>query len=119
MIAMRTKAIVGTLAILIAVWGFSIVLNPLRQEEAAITAWLQKRTPVGNSYEHVHSYVEKKGWLIPESQHDGGVAKGRFLRVEVGNYSHGMWIMQVTAFWEFDTQDRLQAIKVWKHYRAP
>jgi hypothetical protein len=107
--------------IVIAGW---IASQPLLRSENSIRAALLKKTPLGSSVTEVRMFVDRRGWLDRKYIGSGGFLKqapGKPAEVvgatsmcgDLGHY----WLpfrTDVTAFWGFDTSNRLVDIWVWK-----
>ena len=106
-------AIVLGIAVLLGIFASNIALNPLRRSDPAIRQWLEKTTPLGSTLAEVQATAAKRGWYNPNSQGSDGKTKGTYLRGELGHYQE-FFRTSVTVFWEFDPNNRLANIRIWK-----
>ena len=100
-------------ALLCVVWYSS----PLRRPDAGVRAWVLKKTPLGSSLSDVESVVTKRGWFA--SRRAGGYDgrwsfSGTYIRGELGDYQGLPLHTSVTAFWEFDANNQLTNVLIWK-----
>lgn len=109
----RTVIIVAALCV--TAFGVLLASNPLRRSEASISQWLEKKTPLGSSMSEVRATAMENGWYDAKT-HQGSDMRtsGTYLRGELGSYQGMPWRTYVTVFWEFDEDDRLVLIRVWK-----
>jgi hypothetical protein len=96
-----------------AVAAYLHTSNPLRRSDARLAESLLRETPLGSSSNQVRLVLEKYGW------HTDGYgttlprpAKDPFIAGELGGYQGLPWFTHVTAFWEFDSSNRLAGIKI-------
>lgn len=127
--ARKTKILVASITLVIAVAGVWFVRPSLRRPESSIRASLLKETPLGSTSQEVRAVVEKRGWLDHGYAGSTGFLKQNpgvpavevgvtSLRGELGHY----WELprplpfrtDVTAFWGFDNERHLIDIWVWK-----
>jgi len=102
---------VGIVSVIVTLVLFS---NPLRKSNSNIQAWLQEKTPLGMSYLEVKKEIEIEGWFNPNSQGSDGKTPKIYLRGELGRYLSVPFFTYVTVFWEFDQDNRLRNIRIWK-----
>jgi len=94
--------------------------NPTRRSDEGLQAWLQAKTPLGSKRSDVRAVLAKHGW-----QNDGyqrtqpPPASKPFLGGTIGGYQGLPWYTSVQAFWEFDRNDRLIAIRIRRTVDAP
>ena len=113
----------GIVIVAVGVWIFS---HSLFRSEASIRASLLRQTPLGSSSSDVRAFVDKQGWLVRNY-----VGSTSFLKQESGRPSEVVGVTSiegnlgdflnrnVTAYWGFDSSNRLMDIWVWKTYDAP
>jgi hypothetical protein len=82
----------------------------VHRSEADIRASLIKRTPVGTSRQNVEACLKKKGWQTYPG-HNGEICA--FLCQETGTF-FDLSNYQVYARWEFDKNDILTNVYVYK-----
>lgn len=110
------KLIVVILAGGLAVAGF-LASNPLRRSDAAIARWIERMTPMGSSLSDVETAAVARGWFrYRENDKEDGYWRFRetYVRGELGEYQGVPFRTSVTAFWEFDSADRLVKVRIWK-----
>lgn len=96
--------------------------NPLRLPDPALQRHLLGETPAGSSVQEVVAFVEASGCEVY-----GGVADStpcadaadsdlglRSMQVNLGDYRGIPWVVNVTAFWNFDCGGRLTDIRIWR-----
>jgi hypothetical protein len=113
----------GLVIVVIGAWFYS---HSLFRSETSIRASLLKQMPLGSNSVDVREFVDKHGWLVRNYVGNTG-----FLKLEAGAPSEVVgvtsikgnlgdyWFMNVTAFWGFDSSNRLVNVWVWKTYDAP
>ena len=112
---MHAKKIISLSAcVILCAWLVVVASNPLRRSEHSVSQWLQKQTPLGSSVDDVRVYAEKKGWFATWAQGSDGRTRGKFIRGELGSYRTIVFATFVTVFWEFDSQSKLERIRIWK-----
>lgn len=94
--------------------------NPLRQSDADLRAWLFTKAPLGSSSNEVRSAAERPGWYtdgykttLPRPGRDP------FTAAELGGYQDFPWHTFVSAFWEFDSSNRLAGIRIRRIVDSP
>jgi hypothetical protein len=118
-----TIAVLTLAIIAISTWLYS---HSLLRSEASIRASLLKQMPLGSSSVDVREFVDKHGWRVSNYVGNTGFVKQEAgasskvigvtsIRGNLGDY----WLMNVTAFWGFDSSNRLVDVWVWKTYDAP
>jgi hypothetical protein len=116
-------AVSGVVIVAIGVWLFS---HSLLRSEASIRTSLLKQTPLGTSSTDVRAFVSKQDWLVrnyigstgfdkQESGKPNEVVGVTSIEGNLGDFLN----MNATAFWGFDSSNRLIDIWVWKTYDAP
>ena len=102
-------------AITLVLLGIAIMVasNTLRQSEQDIAAWLEQQTPRGSSHAEVLAHVEKMGWYDYQFQGSDDHTRSPYIRGHLGDY-RTIFVTSVTVFWEFDSETRLESIRVWK-----
>src|SRR6266568_2806319 len=104
----------GVVVIVITLWACS---NSLLRPETDIRASLLKETPIGSSSAEVAKLLKQKGWIDRNYLGTSGFLKqepGKQAQVigatslagHLGQY-HLRFRTDVTAFWGFDTNNRL------------
>ena|ERR1041384_270445 len=94
--------------------------NPLRQSDGNMRAWLLAKTPLGTSSNEVRSVVGRLGWYT-----DGYAttqprpARDPFIAGELGGYQGFPWYTFVSAFWEFDSGNRLADVRIRRIIDSP
>jgi len=88
--------------------------NPLRRSDDGVQKWLEKITPLGSSLTEVRATAVKRGWYDANMQGSDGRTTGTYIRGELGEYRGFPFVTSVTAFWDFDTSNRLSNIRIWK-----
>jgi hypothetical protein len=113
----------GIVIVAVGIWMFS---HSLFRSEASIRASLLRQTPLGSSSSDVRAFVDQQGWLVRNYAGSTG-----FLKQESGRPSEVVGVTSiegnlgdflnrnVTAYWGFDSSNRLMDIWVWKTYAAP
>ena len=113
----------GLVIVAIGAWFYS---HSLFRSEASIRASLLKQMPLGSNSVDVREFVDKHGWLVRNYVGNTGFLKQETsapsevvgvtsIEGNLGDY----WLMNVTAFWGFDSSNRLVDVWVWKTYDAP
>ncbi len=116
----RLLVLVGAFALCAAAWWFWP--DSLLRPTAAIRQSVLRSTPLGSSGSEVRSLAIRKGWLVVKYAgntgyvSDGGDVVG-VTSVE-GNLGD-LGPMNVSAFWGFDSQDRLVDVRVWRTFDLP
>jgi len=116
-------AVLGLVIIAVAAWFYS---HSLFRSETSIRASLLKQMSLGSRLMDVREFVEKRGWLVRNYTGNTGFLKQvagspsqvigvTSIEGNLGDY----WLMNVTAFWGFDSSNRLVDVWVWKTYDAP
>ena len=103
------------LIVLIAVWW---IANPVYRSEVYVQAWLLSQTPIGTKRFDAQDFAQKRNWFNPSHQGSDGHTSSDYIRGELGCYGV-VFATCVTAFWEFDSNQRLSGIRVWKTTDAP
>ncbi len=109
-------AVIGIAAVIVV----RIALDPLRQSDAKLRAWLLNKTPLGASSNEVLMSVKMHGWYT-----DGykstlpRPATDPFIAGELGGYQGIPWYTFVSAFWEFDSSNRLADIRIRRVVDSP
>lgn len=102
-----------TAALFCGIW----FLSPLRRPDFGVRAWVLKKTPLGSSLAEVDSVVTTQGWFLYRSgaSDDGNWSfSGTYIRGELGTYQGLPLQTSVTAFGEFDVNDKLKNVQIWK-----
>lgn len=89
--------------------------NPLRRPEQSIRNWLEKTTPLGSSLTEVRVTASQPGWYDARFQGNDGCSTDNYIRGELGEYQGLPFITSVSVFWEFDENDQLANIRIWKN----
>jgi|SRR6478735_9763301 len=111
--------IVGVIA-LVGVIMVRVTSNPLRQRDAQLRAWLLTQTPLGSSSNEVRAVLDRRGWYT-----DGyrttqpRPASDPFISGALGGYQGLPWYVSVSAFWEFDSSNRLAGIQIQRIMDSP
>ncbi len=119
---MARKIIIGLIFVVALAVIALPVLNPLRRSDAGVEKWVAKQTPLGCSKVEVEAVARKRGWSFHSGPggYDGPWnLPGPYIRGELGEYQGLPFVTSVTAFWEFDTKDRLTNIRIWRTRDAP
>jgi hypothetical protein len=94
--------------------------NPLRQSDADLRAWLFIKTPLGSTSNEVRSAVERLGWNTDGYKNTlPRPARDPFIAGELGGYQGIPWYKFVSAFWEFDSSNRLADIRIRRIVDSP
>ena len=111
---MRWKSTFLLLLIALAMFAATrIFFNPLRRSDAEVRAWLCSITPLGSNRNEVQAIVDARGWSDKRYQKTvPSPAKKPFLGGEIGGYQGMPWYVFVSAFWEFDEDNRLKNIQI-------
>jgi hypothetical protein len=115
-------AVSGVVIIAIGVWFFS---HSLLWSAANIRALLLRQTPLGTRSTDVRAFADKHGWLVRnyvwstgflklESSKPNQVIGVTSIEGNLGDFLN----MNVTAYWKFDSSNRLIDIWVRKTYDA-
>jgi hypothetical protein len=98
----------------------AVASNPLRHSDAKLRAWLLGKTPLGSSSNDVRSVIERRGWYTdgyrttqPRPALDPFIAGG------LGGYQGLPCYVFVSAFWEFDSSNRLAGIRIQRIIDSP
>lgn len=110
LICFITIALVA-LVIAVSSWLFT---NPLRRPDSQVRDWLLKQTPLGSTSQEVRAVAERHGWFDANLQASDGHTFGPYLRGELGRYWSAPFYTYVTVFWEFDGNNRLAVVRIWK-----
>jgi hypothetical protein len=119
---MRWLLIILVIAViaLVGVITVRVTSNPLRQADAQLRAWLLAQTPLGSNSNEVHAILERRGWYT-----DGyrttqpRPARDPFIAGVLGGYQGLPWYVCVSAFWEFDSSNRLAGIQIQRTIDSP
>jgi hypothetical protein len=109
-----TSFLCAVVAIILFTLTFLTVTNPLRESESDIQLWLQETTPLGTLYSEVLQMIKVKGWYDENLQGSDGNTPDIYLRGYIGRYWSIPFFTYVDVFWEFDHNNKLQNIRVWK-----
>lgn len=114
---MTRKVFILVIPCLIALAVF-VSASPLRRPESSIQSWVEKETPLGSSLAEVQAEATRRGWYDPRTQGSDGRTSGTYLRGLLGEYRGLLFVTSVTVFWEFDSNNRLANIRIWKTQMA-
>ena len=110
---MNRRFIIGIILLIAALVGCA-AFNPLRRSEPSIRHWLEKTTPLGGTIDQIRAIAIQHGWYNANSQGSDGYTTGTYIRGELGDYQGIPFVTSVTVFWEFDANNRLSNIRIWK-----
>lgn len=109
------------LLILAIVWQtLRIAANPLRQNDVTVRNSLLQLTPLGTSRGDVETILKARGWDVPAvnaREPDPPQLVGK-----LGGYQpleHFPWPVLVYAFWDFDSDGRLQEVRIERMIDSP
>jgi len=112
--------LVVALIALFGVIAVRISSNPLRLSDVELRVWLLAQAPLGSSSNAVRAVLEQHGWYT-----DGyrttqpRPAADPFIAGALGGYQGLPWYVSVSAFWEFDSSNRLAGIKIQRTMDSP
>jgi hypothetical protein len=116
----------GIAATVVAVLAIAVVaIEPIRLPESVIRAWLLHEQPMGTSFTVVRAWLEDRRWRDLGNHEQAGLywqdpgmptetIGTSSLSAHLGHYLGVPWRVDVEAFWAFDQQGRLIAVKVRK-----
>lgn len=124
---MRNHPWISLLAALALVFLFEYASNPLRWPDGWLQAWLYHKVPVGSTETHFLVVAKKAGWRINGAPWKGSridlnswgsfypsqpstLEGSTFYFVHLGTF-HMIFREDVQAFWSFDEQGRLLAVR--------
>ncbi len=96
--------------------------DSLLRPETAIRQSVLRSTPLGSTSAEVRAFATRKGWLVARYAgntgyvNDGGDVVGV---TSVSGNLGDLGPMNVSAFWGFDSQDRLIDVRVWRTLDLP